>query len=73
MLCHMQWGVFVFFAGCMLLSGAFCYFMFPETKGVPLEQTHAVFKDHPIWMRLAPEIQEVHAVELPAEAPKVDA
>lgn len=48
------------------------YFMFPETKGVPVENTHAVFRDHPIWMKIAPEIQEVHAVDLPAETSKVE-
>ena len=41
------------------------YFLFPETKGIPVETTHAVFKDHPIWTRLYPEIREVHAVDLP--------
>lgn len=45
------------------------YFMFPETKGIPVETTHAVFKDHKIWTRLYPEIREVHAVDVvPATA-----
>lgn len=72
MLCSMQYGVFLFFAGCVFLSGVLVYFMFPETNGVPVETAHAVFRDHPIWMKIAPEIQEVHAVDLPATTPKVE-
>lgn len=65
MLCSMKFGVFLFFAGCLLFMGIFTYFLFPETTGIPVETTHAVFKDHPIWVKVYPEIREVHAVDLP--------
>ena len=42
------------------------YFLYPETTGVPVERTHAVFKDNRHWLRMFPEIQLVHAAELSA-------
>jgi sugar porter (SP) family MFS transporter len=65
MLCSMEYGVFLFFAGCLVFMGVFTYFLFPETTGIPVETVHSVFKEHPIWVKLYPEIREVHAVDLP--------
>ena len=64
MLCSMEYGVFLFFAGCLIIMGVFTYFMFPETNGIPVETTHAVFKTHPIWSKIYPEVREVQAVDL---------
>ena len=46
-------------AGCLVLAGLTTYFLFPETSGIPVEQTHTVFKDHWAWPRLYPEILQV--------------
>lgn len=64
MLCTMEYGVFLFFAGWLVIMGVFTYFLFPETSGIPVETVHSVFKDHPLWSRWYPEIREVHSVEL---------
>ena len=49
-------------AGCLVLAGLTTYFLFPETSGIPVEQTHTVFKDHWAWPRLYPEILQVSPV-----------
>ncbi len=42
-----------------MLAGLTTYLLFPETSGIPVEQTHTVFKDHWAWPRLYPEILQV--------------
>jgi len=37
-LCGMQYGVFFFFAGCVVLNTLFAFTCLPETKGVPVEK-----------------------------------
>jgi hypothetical protein len=64
MLCSMKYGAFLFFAGCLVVMGLTVYFFFPETSGVPVETTHAVFKDHWFWPKVYPDILTVHAVDL---------
>ncbi|CAK0785840.1 hypothetical protein CVIRNUC_009052 [Coccomyxa viridis] len=56
MLCTMRYGVFLFFAGCLVIAGLTTYLFFPETSGIPVEMTHSVFKDHWAWPRMYPEI-----------------
>lgn len=45
-------------AGCLVVAGLTTYFFFPETAGVPVENTHTVFRDHWFWSRVYPEIKE---------------
>lgn len=45
-------------AGCLVIAGLTTYFFFPETAGVPVENTHAVFRDHWFWPKVYPEINE---------------
>ena len=45
--------------GCLVVAGLTTYLLFPETSGIPVEQTHTVFKDHWAWPRLYPEILQV--------------
>ncbi|PSC76169.1 H(+) hexose cotransporter 2 [Micractinium conductrix] len=54
MLCGMKWGVFIFFAAWNIVMTAFVYFLLPETKGVPLEDTAyaCLFARHPVWRRV---------------------
>lgn len=52
MLCTMQWGVFLFFAGMVLIATLFIVFFVPETKGVPIETLNEVsFAQHWFWKR----------------------
>ena len=37
-LCGVQYGVFFFFAGCVVLNTLFAFTCLPETKGVPVEK-----------------------------------
>ncbi|CAL8468665.1 g8205 [Coccomyxa elongata] len=68
MLCSMKYGVFLFFAGCLLIMGLAVYFFFPETSGIPVETTHTVFRDHWFWPKKYPEILTVHDADLPPPA-----
>ena len=52
MLCAMQYGVFLFFAGCVAAMTAFVYWLVPETKGVPMEEIYTVYAKHPFWGRI---------------------
>ncbi|KDP25512.1 hypothetical protein JCGZ_20668 [Jatropha curcas] len=51
MLCHMKFGLFIFFAICVLIMSTFIYFYLPETKGVPIEEMVSVWKNHPRWRK----------------------
>ena len=63
MLCSMQWGVFLFFAGCVLLATMFVVFFVPETKGVPIETLNEVsFAQHWFWKRTVHKHQLRHSV-----------
>jgi sugar porter (SP) family MFS transporter len=59
MLCTMQWGVFLFFAGCVVLMMLWVIFLLPETKGLPIEDVFRLFQRHWFWSR-ASKIGEVH-------------
>ncbi|CAL0318163.1 unnamed protein product [Lupinus luteus] len=49
MLCHIKFGLFIFF-GCFVgIMTTFIYVLLPETKGVPLEDMAVVWQRHPIW------------------------
>lgn len=52
MLCHLKWGVFVFFGACIVFMSAFVFFLVPETKGVMLEDMAALWESHPVWKRV---------------------
>ncbi|KAF0903266.1 hypothetical protein E2562_026553 [Oryza meyeriana var. granulata] len=52
MLCHMKAGIFFFFAAWLAAMTAFVYLLLPETKGVPIEQVAAVWREHWFWSRV---------------------
>jgi sugar porter (SP) family MFS transporter len=52
MLCTMEFGVFLFFAGFVLAMTIFVYFFIPETKGLLIEDVHEVFAAHWFWKRI---------------------
>ncbi|XP_022748787.1 sugar transport protein 8-like [Durio zibethinus] len=50
MLCHMQAGIFFFFAAWIVIMGLFTWFLLPETKGVPVDSmVDRVWKQHWFW------------------------
>uniref|UniRef100_A0A2N9FHT7 Major facilitator superfamily (MFS) profile domain-containing protein n=1 Tax=Fagus sylvatica TaxID=28930 RepID=A0A2N9FHT7_FAGSY len=55
MLCHMKFGLFIFFAFFVLLMTLFVYFFLPETKNIPIEEMTCVWKSHWFWRRFMPE------------------
>ncbi|KAJ8441682.1 hypothetical protein Cgig2_019069 [Carnegiea gigantea] len=55
MLCHMKFGLFLFFSGFVIIMTLFVYFFLPETKGVPIEEMYAVWKAHWFWGKFIPD------------------
>lgn len=51
MLCHMKFGLFIFFAFWVCVMTTFIYFFLPETKGIPIEEMSKVWKTHWYWSR----------------------
>ncbi|KAB2625388.1 sugar transport protein 13-like [Pyrus ussuriensis x Pyrus communis] len=52
MLCHMKFGIFLFFTAWVLVMTIFVTFLIPETKGVPIEEmTERVWKQDWFWKR----------------------
>ncbi|GLT66698.1 hypothetical protein SLA2020_390510, partial [Shorea laevis] len=54
MLCTLKFGIFLFFAGCNIIMTLFVYMLVPETKGVPIEETTILWKNHWFWKRIVP-------------------
>ncbi|KAL4857034.1 H(+)/hexose cotransporter 2 [Chlorella vulgaris] len=60
MLCSMRWGVFIFFAGWVVLMTVFIYFFLPETKNVPVERIQVKFAKHWFWRKwMGPAAQDI--------------
>uniref|UniRef100_A0A7N2LPW0 Major facilitator superfamily (MFS) profile domain-containing protein n=1 Tax=Quercus lobata TaxID=97700 RepID=A0A7N2LPW0_QUELO len=55
MLCHLKFGLFIFFAFFVVLMTLFVYFFLPETKNIPIEEMTLVWKEHWFWRRFMPE------------------
>jgi sugar porter (SP) family MFS transporter len=51
MLCHMKFGLFLFFAFFVVVMTIFVYYFLPETKGIPIEEMNRVWKQHWFWSR----------------------
>ncbi|KAK7307020.1 hypothetical protein VNO77_39707 [Canavalia gladiata] len=49
MLCHMKFGLFIFFGCFVVIMTIFIYKLLPETKGIPLEEMNMVWQKHPFW------------------------
>ncbi|GAB4823873.1 hypothetical protein N2152v2_010919 [Parachlorella kessleri] len=62
MLCAMEYGVFLFFAGWLVIMVLCAIFLLPETKGVPIERVQALYARHWFWNRvMGPAAAEVIA------------
>ncbi|KAJ3702331.1 hypothetical protein LUZ61_006036 [Rhynchospora tenuis] len=64
MLCKFKYGVFVYYAGWVVVMTLFIAFFMPETKGVPLESMNSVWAQHWYWKRFVKERKEL-VVQVP--------
>ncbi|XP_047310655.1 sugar carrier protein C-like [Impatiens glandulifera] len=55
MLCHMKFGLFIFFAFWVVVMTIFVYFFLPETKNIPIEEMVIVWRQHWFWSRFITE------------------
>ena len=53
MLCAFQWGIFLFFGFWIVVATVAVYFLYPETKGLPIEECPLIFRHHWFWKRFA--------------------
>ncbi|BDA43832.1 Sugar transport protein MST3 [Coccomyxa sp. Obi] len=61
MMCAMRWGIFLFFAGWVFLMSLFIILFTPETKGIPLEEMHLVWRSHWAWKHWQADKDRRHA------------
>lgn len=52
LLCAFKFGIFLFFAGWIMVMTVFVYLFLPETKGVPIEEMIFLWKKHWFWKRI---------------------
>ncbi|CAM8888623.1 unnamed protein product [Rhodiola kirilowii] len=64
MLCHMKYGLFIFFAGFVAIMTGFVYFFVPETMNIPIEEMVDVWKTHPFWKRFVTDDRKSGDVEI---------
>ncbi|KAH9613107.1 hypothetical protein KSS87_023389 [Heliosperma pusillum] len=55
MLCHLKFGLFLFFGFFVFVMSVFIYLFLPETKGIPIEEMSMVWKSHWFWGRFIPD------------------
>ncbi|KAL0285532.1 UNVERIFIED_CONTAM: Sugar carrier protein C [Sesamum calycinum] len=56
MLCHLKFGLFLFFGFFVILMTVFIYFFLPETKNIPIEEMVIVWKEHWFWSRFMSDV-----------------
>ncbi|XP_026661374.1 sugar transport protein 14-like [Phoenix dactylifera] len=49
MLCHLRYGVFILFAGLIVIMSVFIILLLPETKQVPIEEMSRLWEKHWFW------------------------
>ncbi|XP_065858916.1 sugar carrier protein C-like [Euphorbia lathyris] len=67
MLCHLKFGLFIFFAACVVVMCTFMYYYLPETKGVPIEDMIPVFKNHSRWRQYYDQTDDDHGEKGPSD------
>ncbi|RJE24009.1 Sugar and other transporter [Aspergillus sclerotialis] len=63
MLDKMQYGTYFFFASLMVIAAFFVFFLYPETKGVPLEVMDRLFDTKPVWRAHGKIMSQLHEDE----------
>ncbi|CAL5345949.1 unnamed protein product [Camellia sinensis] len=56
MLCHLKFGLFIFFAFFVVVMTVFVFFFLPETKNIPIEEMVVVWKEHWFWSRFMTDV-----------------
>ncbi|KAK4386636.1 Sugar carrier protein C [Sesamum angolense] len=56
MLCHLKFGLFLFFGFFVIVMTVFIYFFLPETKNIPIEEMVIVWKEHWFWSRFMSDV-----------------
>ncbi|KAI3456348.1 hypothetical protein Pfo_013011 [Paulownia fortunei] len=56
MLCHLKFGLFLFFGFFVVVMTIFIYFLLPETKNIPIEEMVVVWKQHWYWSRFMTDV-----------------
>ncbi|XP_027342662.1 sugar transport protein 14-like isoform X2 [Abrus precatorius] len=51
-LCHLRYGIFLLFAGLIIIMSCFILFLLPETKQVPIEEIYLLFENHWFWKNI---------------------
>ncbi|CAN0922490.1 Sugar transport protein 14 [Linum grandiflorum] len=51
-LCHLRFGIFLLFAGLILIMTVFIALLLPETKQVPIEEVYLLFENHWFWKNI---------------------
>ncbi len=65
MLCSFKWGIFLFFAGWVIIMQIFVILFLPETKGIPIEEMEVVWTKHWFWKKFVPDSPIVDHAGIP--------
>ncbi|KAL4373018.1 hypothetical protein AHAS_Ahas05G0039800 [Arachis hypogaea] len=65
MLCHMKFGLFIFFAFFVIVTSIFIYKFLPETKGIPIEEISLVWENHPYWNKFVKSSAQKNKIAAP--------
>lgn len=60
MLCHLKFGLFLFFSFFVVVMTAFIYLFLPETKNIPIDEMLVVWKKHWYWSRFMNDVEYPH-------------
>ncbi|XP_054803921.1 sugar transport protein 1-like [Prosopis cineraria] len=72
MLCHLKFGLFIFFAVFVVAMTIFVKFLLPETKGIPIEEMTRVWKAHWFWSRFVDQDEVDNPIQIPKSPYFVD-
>lgn len=71
MLCHMKFGLFIFFSVWVVIMTIFIHKLLPETKGVPIEEMNIVWQKHPFWRKYVKPAEDRDECEMGGKTPSV--
>ncbi|CAK9329422.1 unnamed protein product [Citrullus colocynthis] len=54
-MCHLRYGIFLLFAGLIVIMSSFIFLLLPETKQVPIEEVYLLWQNHWFWKRIVGE------------------
>ncbi|GER27194.1 sugar transporter [Striga asiatica] len=66
LLCHLKFGLFLFFGFFVAVMTVFIYFFLPETKNIPIEEMAVVWKRHWFWSRFVEDEKVIFSAIYPS-------